>query len=177
MKTGRLKYLLDLPKNVVYQTISSPVGELAIFCSCDELFSILWEHEIKSEFGKSIISLFSPNQNNILIHKVHAQMMEYFDGKRKRFSLPISLKGTDFQKKSWEALRLIPYGSTISYKDQAVSIGSAKAVRAVGTANGLNPISIIIPCHRVVGSNGHLTGFGGGLENKKFLIDLEASND
>ena len=101
-------------------------------------------------------------------------LCEYFSGTRDNFDdLPISPEGTDFQKKAWTALRAIPYGQTRSYKEQAESIGNVKACRAVGGANGLNPISIIIPCHRVIGSNGKLTGYGGGLDIKKALLELE----
>ena len=101
------------------------------------------------------------------------QLFEYFDGKRKKFDIPLFLVGTDFQKAAWTALQTIPFGQTRSYKDIAEQIKNPKAVRAVGMANNRNPIPIIIPCHRVIGSNGSLTGFGGGLEVKQFLLDLE----
>lgn len=105
-----------------------------------------------------------------------AQLREYFDGKRKIFDLPLKPEGTEFQLKDWNALREIPYGETRSYKDIAFAIGNPKACRAVGTANHNNPISIIIPCHRVIGSDGSLTGYGGGLDKKTYLLELEQKN-
>jgi len=103
------------------------------------------------------------------------QLRAYFAGERKDFDLPLILEGTAFQLQVWNALREIPYGQTISYLQLAQRIGNPKAVRAVGLANGANPIPIIIPCHRVIGSNGSLTGFGGGLPAKKTLLELESS--
>lgn len=101
------------------------------------------------------------------------QLSEYFEGTRREFNMPLDVRGTPFQKRVLEALRGIPYGETRSYKDIAQRIGSPLAVRAVGAANGSNPIPVIIPCHRVIGSNGKLTGFGGGLPTKQYLLDLE----
>ena len=102
------------------------------------------------------------------------QLKQYFAGDRTKFDLPLLLEGTNFQLSVWNRLREIPYGETISYLDLAKKIGNPKAVRAVGLANGSNPIPIIIPCHRVIGSNGSLTGFGGGLPNKQKLLALES---
>lgn len=107
------------------------------------------------------------------ILKVKSQLDEYFSGQRKIFDLPINPKGTEFQKKVWKALIQIPYGKTCSYKDIAVSVGNPKASRAVGMANNKNPIPIIIPCHRVIGKNGNLTGYAGGLDLKSTLLNLE----
>ena len=104
------------------------------------------------------------------------QLQEYFAGSRKNFDLPLHLSGTEFQVQVLEELQRIPYGETTSYGDIAQRIGRPKAVRAVGAANGRNPIPIIIPCHRVIGSSGHLTGFGGGLDTKEALLRLEAEN-
>ena len=101
------------------------------------------------------------------------QLAEYFAGQRTGFELPLATGGTEFQRRVWAALRDIPYGETISYGELARRIGSASASRAVGLANGRNPVSIIVPCHRVVGSNGSLTGYGGGLDRKRFLLGLE----
>ena len=111
-----------------------------------------------------------------LIKKAAAQITEYFDGKRKHFNLPLAPAGTDFQIAVWKALQNIPYGETSSYGEIAAMIGNPKASRAVGMANNRNPIVIIIPCHRVIGSNGSLTGFGGGLELKRQLLELEQGN-
>jgi len=104
---------------------------------------------------------------------VKAQLRAYFKRELKQFDLPLAPVGTPFQLKVWQALRAIPYGELVSYKTIAEAVGNSKAVRAVGGANGKNPIPIIVPCHRVIGSDGSLTGFGGGLETKKRLIDLE----
>ena len=108
-----------------------------------------------------------------LIQKAAAQLAEYFDGKRTKFDLPLALHGTDFQVSVWQALQTIPFGQTSSYAGIAALIGNAKAYRAVGMANNRNPIVIIVPCHRVIGHNGDLTGYGGGLPVKQFLLDLE----
>ncbi len=108
--------------------------------------------------------------------KVKAQLAEYFNGERKKFDVELAPDATPFQSSVLEALQAIPYGETRSYLDIAEKIGNPKAVRAVGGANGSNPIPIIIPCHRVIGRNGTLTGFGGGLDSKRFLLDLETSH-
>ena len=104
------------------------------------------------------------------------QLQEYFAGERRRFDLPVRLDGTQFQVSVLEALQKIPYGETVSYSDIAKRIGRPKAVRAVGAANGRNPLPIVVPCHRVIGSGGDLTGFGGGIDTKKALLRLEAEN-
>ena len=103
------------------------------------------------------------------------QLNEYFQKKRKIFDLPLDLKGTEFQKKVWNELLKIPFGKTISYKDLAIKLGDLKAIRAVGTANGANPVSIIVPCHRVIGSDGSLTGYAGGLWRKRWLLEHESN--
>lgn len=108
-----------------------------------------------------------------LLRRAAVQLKEYFAGNRKTFDLPLSLQGTPFQMKVWQALQTIPAGTTCSYKDIAVQIGQPRACRAVGGANNRNPIAIIVPCHRVVGHNGHLTGYGGGLAIKEYLLELE----
>lgn len=114
-----------------------------------------------------------PRGRDKVIDKACKELDLYFAGKLKTFTVPVAPQGTAFQKKAWAALQKIPYGDTRSYGQQAKVIGSPAASRAVGAANGRNPIAVIIPCHRVIGSNGSLTGFGGGMERKKFLLDLE----
>lgn len=111
--------------------------------------------------------------NTPFLKEVAHQLEEYFAGQRKRFQLPLAPQGTDFQQKVWRELQAIPYGETRSYKEVARRIGNPKACRAVGLANNRNPISIIIPCHRVIGHRGQLVGYGGGLEIKRFLLELE----
>ena len=108
------------------------------------------------------------------LQMVAGQLKEYFAGKRREFDIPLKLSGTDFQLAVWNALQTIPYGETRSYREIAEQVGSPKACRAVGMANHRNPIAIIVPCHRVIGADGSLTGFGGGLELKRQLLELEA---
>jgi methylated-DNA-[protein]-cysteine S-methyltransferase len=135
-----------------------------------------------AEDNDAICRLFFSAEKNLagftvaetpLIKKAAAQLAEYFDGKRKSFDLPLSLRGTAFQLSVWKALQSIPIGETRSYKDVATLIGNPKATRAVGMANNRNPIAIIIPCHRVIGTDGSLTGYAGGLPVKQYLLDLE----
>jgi methylated-DNA-[protein]-cysteine S-methyltransferase len=113
------------------------------------------------------------NAESPLIKKAAAQLAEYFDGKRKTFNLPLAPQGTVFQTKVWKALQNIPFGETRSYGEIAAAAGNPKASRAVGMANNRNPIVIIVPCHRVIGHNGSLTGFGGGIDLKRLLLELE----
>ncbi|MFL0268719.1 methylated-DNA--[protein]-cysteine S-methyltransferase [Candidatus Clostridium radicumherbarum] len=108
-----------------------------------------------------------------LLKKAYKELQEYFDGKRQVFDLPLAPEGTEFQKKVWKVLQEIPYGKTYSYKDVAIKVGNEKASRAVGMANNKNPIAIFIPCHRVIGSNGKLVGYAGGLDVKEMLLTLE----
>ena len=108
-----------------------------------------------------------------VLYETARQLDEYFAGRRKEFDLPLAPNGTVFQQNVWQALQKIPYGTTVSYKDIAVAIGNPQACRAVGMANHNNPIGIIVPCHRVIGANGKLTGYAGGLDKKQLLLDLE----
>ena len=119
---------------------------------------------------------FIENKENKIIRQTIKQLDEYFRGKRKKFELPLNPKGTEFQKKVWLQLMNIPYGKTATYKDIATLIGNSNASRAVGNANNKNPIAIIIPCHRVIGSNNKLTGYAGGLDKKEKLLNLEKNN-
>jgi len=123
---------------------------------------------------------FSPvkgeNKETPLIKEAYKELCEYFAGERQKFNLPLNPNGTGFQKRVWKALLKIPYGQTTAYKDIAIAIGSEKACRAVGLANNKNPICIVIPCHRVIGSNGSLTGYAGGLDIKKKLLEIEKNN-
>lgn len=112
-------------------------------------------------------------QDTELLEEAKRQLFEYFQGKRKQFELPLSMKGTDFQKRVWECLLQIPYGETCSYGQIAAMAGNPKACRAVGMANNRNPVSIVVPCHRVIGANGSLVGYGGGLDIKEKLLRLE----
>ncbi|WP_108929941.1 methylated-DNA--[protein]-cysteine S-methyltransferase [Leptospira johnsonii] len=123
---------------------------------------------LKKVFGEDI----QPGESRFF-HQLEEQLKEYFEGKRKEFDIPLVVLGTDFQKKAWEALHSVVYGKTNSYEAQAIRIGDKNAVRAVAKANGENRIAILIPCHRIIGKTGDLTGYGGGLWRKKFLLELE----
>ncbi|NLL28898.1 MAG: methylated-DNA--[protein]-cysteine S-methyltransferase [Bacteroidales bacterium] len=129
--------------------------------------------EIRFASEKEDVSLSSPTKLSDIAIK---QINEYLDGKRKTFDLPIKLLGTAFQKSVWEALQKVKYGDKSTYKDIAIAIGNPKACRAVGMANNKNPIAIVVPCHRVVGSNGKLVGYAAGLEIKEKLLNIEKSN-
>jgi methylated-DNA-[protein]-cysteine S-methyltransferase len=154
-----------------YTKFTTPVGELTLIANSTHLLAVLWEKDSAKRVKMDRGDL---DNNHAILKKTAKQLQEYFDGKRKEFDLPIKFEGTDFQKKAWAALTKIPYGKTASYKDQAKKIGVEKAVRAVGAANGKNPLSIVVPCHRVIGTNGKLTGFAGGLKNKDYLLKLES---
>ena len=113
---------------------------------------------------------------NAVISQAKAQLEEYFAGARREFDLPLDMRGTDFQKRVWSALLTVPYGRTAIYKDIAIKAGSPKGARAVGMANNKNPIVIVVPCHRIVGADGSLVGFAGGIDTKRFLLELEKKN-
>ena len=153
-----------------FMEIDSPVGVLKLVANDISLIAVLWENETPNRVR--LAELIENKQHPILL-ETKKQLSEYFEGQRKIFDLPLDFEGTEFQQKVWQALLTIPFGETRSYKDIAEQIGNVKAVRAVGAANGKNPISIIAPCHRVVGANGKLVGFAGGLENKDVLLKLE----
>ena len=118
-----------------------------------------------------------PTTETWLIKKTKKELAEYLEGKRKRFDIPVQTKGTPFQEKVWNALKQIPYGQTKSYQEIAILIGNPKAVRAVGMANHRNPVGILIPCHRVIGKNGKLVGYAGGLSKKEALLKLEKKEE
>ena len=154
----------------VSKTMKSPVGELTLVANDKGLAAVLWENDNPDRIRLGTVS---EDKNNLFLVETEKQLTEYFEGKRKSFSVALDFKGTEFQKEVWKALLTIPFGETRSYGQIANQIGNAKAVRAVGAANGKNPISIIAPCHRVIGANGKLTGFAGGLEMKAVLLELE----
>lgn len=149
---------------------ASPVGELTLVASDAGLVAILWENDdpARVRLGSRAVSLDNP-----VLSAAHKQLAEYFAGERRLFDLPLDFRGTDFQQQVWAALLEIPYGETRSYAQIAKVIGRPTACRAVGAANGRNPISIVAPCHRVVGADGRLTGFAGGLAVKERLLALE----
>lgn len=151
--------------------IDSPVGQLLLVASSDGLRALLWPGWVERvPVGQVDDGEHDPNG---VLDSAATQLGEYFDGIRTDFDLPLDPIGSPFQQLAWDALRTIPYGETVSYGEQARRLGDIRKARAVGAANGKNPISIIVPCHRVVGSNGSLTGFGGGIANKAWLLDHE----
>jgi methylated-DNA-[protein]-cysteine S-methyltransferase len=156
-----------------YWKYKSPVGNIYIVEDGGNITGLYFSDKFKKK-KKSEIAVCEKNET-LLIKKARVQLDEYFAGKRKVFDLPLSFTGTDFQKKVWDALLTIPYGETRSYGGIAARIGNPKASRAVGMANNRNPISIICPCHRVIGADASLVGYGGGLDVKQFLLDLESS--
>jgi methylated-DNA-[protein]-cysteine S-methyltransferase len=153
-----------------FTTLASPVGELKLVAKDSRLAAILWENDKPNRVRLGPMS--EAPDNPILLRAVQ-QLQEYFSGTRNSFDLELDFAGTDFQKKVWQALLTIPFGETRSYSEIAEQIGNPSAVRAVGAANGKNPISIVAPCHRVIGASGKLTGFAGGLEAKEQLLTLE----
>jgi methylated-DNA-[protein]-cysteine S-methyltransferase len=150
--------------------LDSPVGRLELLASDAGLAAVLWPNDRP---GRVRVTAGGDDAEHPVLVEAGQQLREYFDGRRTRFELPLVPEGTPFQRLVWEALRTIPYGETRSYAEIASQIGRPKAVRAVGAANGRNPLSIVTPCHRVVGANGALTGFAGGLEIKACLLALE----
>ena len=153
-----------------FKVISSPVGNLKLVCSEDALVAVLWE---KEKSGRVKLPKMESSPEHPLLLETENQLEEYFTGIRKSFDLPLNPIGTDFQKKVWTELQLISYGNTTTYGDIAERIGSPQSARAIGAANGKNPLSIIVPCHRVIGSDGDLTGFAGGIASKEKLLSIE----
>lgn len=170
-KNGKQQNIIDLKR------IETPLGTMLV-CATNQGICLLeftdrkmLETELKS-IAKLLNAIIIQGYNKYF-ETLEIELQEYFNGKRKEFSVPLHTPGTDFQNKVWAALQRIPYGQTKSYKEQAITIGNPESVRAVANANGMNRISILIPCHRVIGSNGQLTGYGGGLWRKKYLLELE----
>lgn len=154
-----------------YSYLDTPIGPLLLAGTDDELRLVGFSSGTKARAQDS-----EWEHSDAPFADARRQLTEYFAGTRRAFDLPLAPLTTPFQSQVLEALQAIPYGETRSYKDIAVAVGNPKAVRAVGTANGNNPIPIIIPCHRVIGSDGSLTGFGGGLDTKRFLLALESNH-
>ena len=153
-----------------YTTLETPVGTLTLVASDSGLQAVWWPAD-----GRAKPIGDRDDRHRVLV-AARDQLQEYFAGHRQQFDLPLEPAGTAFQLKAWEILRGIPYGQTISYAEQANRLGDLRKARAVGSANGRNPISIIVPCHRVVGSSGKLTGFAGGMGAKQWLLEFEREN-
>ncbi|HAY3549703.1 cysteine methyltransferase [Elizabethkingia meningoseptica] len=161
---------MEDPKQLVYKDVASPVGLVRAIASNKGLVAIIWEGE---DYKRTKLSVPVKDDKHPILIQTEKELNEYFNNKRTTFDIPLDFKGTEFQIRVWEALLKIPYGVTKTYGDLARILGDIKAVRAVGGALNKNPISIIVPCHRVVGISGNLVGFAGGLNNKSILLDLE----
>ena len=152
----------------VYHQIDSPLGCITMQANNDGLLGLWFSTNttLPDELGLHL-------PTHPLLQQAERELTEYFQGQRQHFTVAIAAKGTDFQQQVWHALTTIPFGETLSYQDIANAIGNPKAVRAVGLANGKNPVSVIVPCHRVIGKNGKLTGYAGGMDRKAWLLKHE----
>lgn len=151
-------------------TVSAPFGSLTVVASDAGVRYVMFDDDAHPKPLDTIDIVDAPHP---VLDAACAQLSDYLDGTRREFELAIDLAGTEFQIAAWRALARVPYGTTASYAEQAASIGRPKATRAVGSANGRNPVAVILPCHRIVGADGSLTGFGGGLGVKQWLLDHE----
>lgn len=171
-----MKQAATIPQMRVYHRMDSPLSTLSLLAEDGGLIGVYFEEHRhappRRDFGAEVTE--DDLDHHPALASTRDQLREYFAGERTHFDLPLAPKGTDFQHRVWAALRDIPFGETASYGQIAAAIASPKAARAVGLANGRNPISIVVPCHRVIGSNGALTGYGGGSAHKQALLDLEA---
>ncbi len=149
---------------------ASPIGELTLVASDTGLQGVWWPEDVRAP------DLGERDPDHPILLQATRELDEYFAGRRTQFDVPLDPAGTDFQRAAWDVLRTIPYAQTISYGEQARRLGDPAKARAVGAANGRNPISIIVPCHRVVGSSGALTGFAGGVDTKGWLLDFERAH-
>ncbi len=170
-----LRTLKNLPSDCARARVASPVGALTLVASSRGLHAVLWERDRREEKTAGVLESIRESPAHPVLALARAQLQEYFAGTRRGFDLPLVMEGTPFQRRAWTELSRIPYGETISYVEQAKRLGGANKARAVGTANSQNPISIIVPCHRVIAKSGALAGFGGGVENKRLLLALERS--
>lgn len=157
-----------------HTTIDSPIGPLGLVATDGGLRAVSWRGD---ETSVKLPDDMVEDPDHPILRRAAHELSEYFDGDRTSFDVPLDLRGTPFQEAAWRALGDIPYGSTRSYGEQAALIGRPKAVRAVGQANGRNPVPIVLPCHRVIGADGSLTGFGGGLDLKTQLLQHEGALD
>ncbi|MBI1275182.1 methylated-DNA--[protein]-cysteine S-methyltransferase [bacterium] len=155
-----------------FNRMQSPVGELKLITGDNGLAAILWEQDAPQRVPH--VQAAREDRHHPLLLQAEAQLKEYFAGERKAFDLPLDFTGNEFSRRVWNALLAIPYGETRSYGQIARQMGQPNSARAVGMANSRNPISIVAPCHRVIGANGRLTGFAGGLKAKAYLLELES---
>jgi len=157
-------------RTLVYDVVAAPIGRLIVATDGDAIAGVWMANASPRDDNWS-----AQRGSDPILAEARGQLAAYFEGALRRFTLPLAPNGTDFQRRVWRALEAIPYGATISYAELARRVGNTTAVRAVGAANGRNPIPIIVPCHRVIGSDGSLTGFGGGLDRKRWLLQHEGA--
>jgi len=158
------------PAKSYVKKMKTPVGTLTLVATDRALVAVLWPDE---KMNRVKLPELESAPDHPILQKTEKQLAEYFAGKRREFDLPLESRGTEFQKRVWKGLTKIPFGETRSYLELARKVGHPKACRAVGAANGRNPLSIVVPCHRVIGADGSLTGFAGGTRTKAFLLELE----
>lgn len=160
--------------------IVTPIGVLNAMATDKAIYVVDFLDNLSWRIDQAIVlkhlDATDVNEENDLLRQLEQQLKEYFAKERKDFTLPIEFVGTPFQEKVWKVLQTIPYGKTISYKEQAITVGNPKGVRAVANANGKNRLSVIVPCHRVIANDGSLAGYTGGITRKRFLLDLECNN-
>ena len=164
----------EMISKMTYLEMPSPAGRLYLASDGKRLTAVAFDGNwprLKKKFGEV------RKGTDPVLEKTKKQLAEYFAGRRRDFDLPLGAAGTEFQKKAWSALAKIPFGKTVSYRDQAIALKKPGASRAVGRANSLNPISIVVPCHRVISASGALTGYAGSLKTKEFLLNLESSRE
>ena len=163
--------------NIIFEYYNTPIGELKLGSYGEKLVLADWRYrKMRNSIDQRLINTLKTDfveGNSLVIDQTKQQLTEYFDGKREEFNIPIKLVGTDFQISVWEQLQKIPFGKTDSYLQLSKDLGNVKAVRAVASANGANGISIIVPCHRIIGSNNDLVGYAGGIPAKKKLLQIE----
>ncbi|UOZ04488.1 methylated-DNA--[protein]-cysteine S-methyltransferase [Amycolatopsis sp. WQ 127309] len=157
-----------------HTVVDSPCGPLTLVAQGDALCGL---YMVQQRHRPDELTFGEPGPGAEIFVRAETELKEYFAGQRHEFEVPLTFVGTPFQQRVWAALREIPYGSTTSYGELADRLGQPTASRAVGLANGKNPVSIIVPCHRVVGASGSLTGYGGGLERKRYLLDFEQEHE
>jgi len=158
------------PTSLIYDVVPAPIGRL-IVASDGAAVAGVW----MANADPKDTSWADHRGHDAVLAQARAELLAYFEGRLRNFEVPLAPNGTEFQRRVWTALTKIPHGTTISYAELARRVGSSAAVRAVGAANGRNPIPIIVPCHRVIGSDGSLTGFGGGLDRKRWLLNHEGA--
>jgi methylated-DNA-[protein]-cysteine S-methyltransferase len=160
----------SMKSDLYFDCVPSPLGGLVLATDGVALTGVWFDGQ---RYQPPMVTGWQRRRDLPLLHRAAAELAEYFAGRRKRFALPVAPCGTPFQRAVWQAIAAIPYGETIAYRDLAARVGRPESIRAAGAATGRNPLSIVIPCHRIVGANGALTGYAGGLDRKRALLALE----